>query len=102
MLIDDKKFDMDSIRTVVHGLVEAVRERLHVGLMFADNDTVPAVDIGSLADNLAETSKRWSFLNDTCNVFLVDGRHWMWRRLAKEEDSIRAKFVEGGFGNIRG
>ncbi|KAM0712555.1 hypothetical protein Q7P35_000001 [Cladosporium inversicolor] len=26
----------------------------------------------------------------------------MWRRLAKEEDSIGAKFVEGGFGNVRG
>ena len=102
VLIDDKKFDMDGIRTVVHGLVEAVRERLHVGLMFAGDDTVPAVDIGSLADNPAETSEGWSFLNDTRNVFPVDGRRWMWRRLAKEEDGIGAKFVEGGFGNIRG
>jgi hypothetical protein len=74
VLIDDKKFDMDGIRTVVHGLAEAVRERLHVELMFADDDTVPAVDIGSLADNPAETSEGWSFLNDTRNVFLVDGR----------------------------
>lgn len=57
MLIDDKKFDIDSIRTVVHGLVEAVKERLYIELMFADEDTVPAVDIGSLVDNLAETSE---------------------------------------------
>jgi hypothetical protein len=57
VLIDDKKFDMDGIRTVVHGLVEAVKERLHVELMFADEDTVPAVDIGSLVDNPAETSE---------------------------------------------
>jgi hypothetical protein len=77
VLIDDKKFDMDGIRTVVHGLVEAVRERLHVGLMFAGDDTVPVVDIGSLADNPAETSEGWSFLNDTRNVFPVDGRHWI-------------------------
>jgi hypothetical protein len=102
VLIDDKKFDIDGIRTVVHGLAEAVRERLHVELIFADDDTVPTVDIGSLVDNPAETSEGWSFLNDTRNVFLVDGRRWMWRRLAKEEDSIGAKFVEGGFGNIRG
>jgi hypothetical protein len=73
-LIDNKKFDIDGIRTVVHGLVEAVRERLYVGLIFVDDDMVPVVDIGSLVDNPAETSKRWSFLNDTCNVFLVDGR----------------------------
>lgn len=57
MLIDDKKFDMDGIRIVVHSLVEAVRERLHIELIFTDNGAVPAVDIGSLADNLAETSK---------------------------------------------
>ena len=57
MLIDDKKFDIDGIRTVVHGLVEAVRERLYVELMFADDDTVPVVDISSLADNLADISE---------------------------------------------
>jgi hypothetical protein len=74
VLIDNKKFDIDGIRTVVHGLVEAVKERLHVELMFADEDTVPAVDIGSLVDNPAETSEGWSFLNDTRNVFLVDSR----------------------------
>lgn len=74
VLIDDKKFDMDGIRTVVHGLVEAVKERLHVELMFAEDDTIPAVDIGSLVDNPAETSEGWSFLNDTRNVFPVDGR----------------------------
>jgi hypothetical protein len=57
VLIDDKKFDIDGIRTVVYGLVEAIRKRLHIELMFVDDDTVPAVDIGSLVDNLAKTSK---------------------------------------------
>jgi hypothetical protein len=57
VLIDDKKFDIDGIRTVIHGLVEVVKERLQVELMFADEDTVPVVDIGSLVDNLAETSE---------------------------------------------
>jgi hypothetical protein len=56
-LINDKKFDINSIRTVVHSLVEAVKERLQVELMFVDEDTVPIVDIGSLVDNLAKTSK---------------------------------------------
>ena len=56
-MIDDKKFDIDGIRIVVYGLVEVVRERLYIELMFADSDIVPAVNIGSLADNLAETSK---------------------------------------------
>jgi hypothetical protein len=74
-LIDDKKFDIDGIHIVVHGLVEAVRKRLHVELMFTDSNTVPTVDTGSLVDNLAEMSKGWSFLNNTRNVFLVDGRH---------------------------
>jgi hypothetical protein len=57
VLIDDKKFDIDGIRTVVYGLVEAVKERLYVELMFTDNDIVPVVDIGSLVDNPAETSE---------------------------------------------
>jgi hypothetical protein len=57
VLIDDKKFDIDGIRIVVHGLVEAVGKRLHVELMFVDDDTVPVVDIGSLVDNPAETSE---------------------------------------------
>jgi hypothetical protein len=57
MLIDDKKFDIDGICMVVHSLVEVVRERLHVELMFTDDDIVPTVDIGSLVDNPAETSE---------------------------------------------
>jgi hypothetical protein len=57
VLIDNKKFDIDSIRIVVYSLVEAVRERLYIELMFTDDDTVPIVNIGSLVDNLAETSK---------------------------------------------
>jgi hypothetical protein len=57
VLIDDKKFDIDGIYTVVHSLVEVVKERLHVKLMFADEDIVPVVDIGSLVDNPAKTSK---------------------------------------------
>jgi hypothetical protein len=57
VLIDDKKFDIDSICIVVHGLVEIVKERLHVELMFVDEDTVPTVDISSLVDNPAETSE---------------------------------------------
>jgi hypothetical protein len=44
--------------------------------MFADDDTVPAVDISSLADNLVKTSEGWRFL-DTRDVFPVDVRRWM-------------------------
>jgi hypothetical protein len=77
VLIDNKKFDIDSICMVVHSLVEVVKERLQVELIFTDEDTVPVVNIGSLVDNLAETSEEWSFLNDTWNVFLVDSRRWI-------------------------
>jgi hypothetical protein len=57
VLINDKKFDIDGIRTVVHSLVEAVKERLYIELMFVDEDIVPVVDIGSLVDNPAKTSE---------------------------------------------
>jgi hypothetical protein len=56
-LINDKKFNIDGIRIVVYGLVKAVKERLHIELMFADEDIVPAVDIGLLVDNLAKISE---------------------------------------------
>jgi hypothetical protein len=46
VLIDNKKFDIDSICIVVYGLVKVVKERLHIELMFADKDIVPTVDIG--------------------------------------------------------
>jgi hypothetical protein len=103
VLVDDKKFDMDGIpTTVVHGSVETVRDRLYTKLMFADGNAIPTVDVGSLADNPAETSGGWSFLDNTRNVFPVDGRRWMWRRLASEGDSIGARFIEGGIANIGG
>jgi hypothetical protein len=100
ILVDNKRFDMDGIRTVVHGLVEAVRDRLYAELMLTDGDTVPTVDVGSLADNPVETSEGWSFLNDTRNVFPVDGRRWMLRRLASEPDGIGARFIDGGFTDV--
>jgi hypothetical protein len=100
ILVDDKRFDMDGIRTVVHGLVEAVRDRLYAELILTDGDTVPTVDVGLLADNPVETSEGWSFLNDTRNVFPVDGRRWMLRRLASEPDGIGARFIDGGFADV--
>jgi hypothetical protein len=57
VLVDNKKFDIDGICIVVHGLVEAVKERLYVELMFADDNTIPTVDISSSVDNPAETSE---------------------------------------------
>jgi hypothetical protein len=69
---------------------------------FTDSDTAPIVDIGSLVDNPVETSEGWSFLNDSRNVFPVDGRRWMWRRLAGEEDWVGARFIEGGFRDVEG
>jgi hypothetical protein len=74
ILVDDKRFDIDGIRTVVYSLVEAVRDRLYAELMLTDGDTVSTVDIGSLADNPVEMSEGWSFLDDTRNVFPVNGR----------------------------
>jgi hypothetical protein len=100
ILVDNKRFDMDGIRTVVHGLVEAVRDRLYAELMLTDGDTAPTVDVGSLVDNPVETSEGWSFLNDTRNVFPVDGRRWMWRRPASEPDGIGARFIDGGFADV--
>ena len=77
ILIDNKQFDMDDIRTVVHGLLETARERLYRDLMFVDNEgqQAPAIDIEKLADNPAEMSEGWSFLEDARNEFPIEGKH---------------------------
>jgi hypothetical protein len=103
ILIDNKQFEMDDIRTVVHGLLETAKERLYRDLMFVDDEgrQAPAIDIEKLVDNPAETSEGWSFLEDARNEFPVDGKRWMWKRLVRgEEDGLKGRFVKGGFEGV--
>ncbi|KAK5109839.1 hypothetical protein LTR85_002037 [Meristemomyces frigidus] len=94
ILIDNKRFSIDDIRTVVHGLHETVRQRLDRELLFVEWADMPPVDVTALADNPAEISEGWSFLADTRNAFAVDGRRWMWRRLFQEGE-LQRRFVRG-------
>lgn len=99
ILVDNKRFSMDDIRTVVHGLNETVRQRLHRDLLFVKWDDMPPIDIGSLADNPVEISEGWSFLSDARNKFAVDGQRWMWRRLFREGE-VQQKFIQGDIDSV--
>ncbi|KAK3109275.1 hypothetical protein LTR53_017647, partial [Teratosphaeriaceae sp. CCFEE 6253] len=61
VLIDNKRFSMYDIRTVVHGLHETARRRLYKELFFVAWDAMPSIQIAMLADNLVEMSEGWRF-----------------------------------------
>ena len=101
ILIDSTEFSMDDIRTVVHGLVDTASKRLHEELLFVAKEKAPELDICQLVDNPVETTKGWSFLNDTRNRFAVDGGRWLLDRLASdEEDSGLERLFVGGLDGV--
>ena len=87
---------MGDIRAVVHGLYETVKERLNNDVLFVGGEetatALPKFDIHQLFDNAAEMTEDWSFLQDTRNVWEVNGERWMWDRLFKEQ-VIKRRFI---------
>ena len=74
--IDNKLCSMDDIRTVVHGLHETARRRLHEYLLFVAWEGMPLIQIATLADDPVDIGEGMA---DTRNTSAVDGRRWMWR-----------------------
>ena len=99
VLIDDRRFSLDDIRTVVHGLHETARRRLHEELLFVAWDAMPPVQMVTLAENPVEMSKGWSFLADTRHEFPVNGRRRMWRRLF-EAGVVQSRFISGNIAGV--
>ncbi|KAK0972240.1 hypothetical protein LTR54_017624 [Friedmanniomyces endolithicus] len=98
--IDKISFTMGDIRTVMHGLNEAVKERLVQDLMFTDAAQVPALDLRKIFDNEAKMSEDYSVLDDVRNKFEVNGDHWMWERMFRET-TIEEHFVIGNLDEAR-
>lgn len=95
-------FTVDQIRTVVHGLTEAVQQRLVHQLMWFAPDCqrvkggwqpvhMPAMQIKDLYDDHSEFSPRWSFIQDHRNKWPEASQEWMWRRLFSTHAS---QFIE--------
>lgn len=96
--IDQVHFSMGELRTVVHGLHEACRDRLVKQLMFLEGEELlPPLHLKSLFDNPAELVEGWSFLQDTRNVEafqVVERESWLWKRMVGEEN-IRSQLLRG-------
>ena len=46
-----------------------------------DEGQVPYINWPALRDNIAESAIGWSFLDDTCNLFPVEGAWWLFKRI---------------------
>lgn len=101
VLVNKVRFGMDDIRSVVHGLFDTVRGRLKDLLFVDDTHQLPTVDIKSLADNAAEMSEDWNFLQDGRNQWSVNGERWMWDRMFVEE-RLERRFIEGTLDDVQG
>ena len=61
---------------------------------------LPKIDMERIFDNAAEMTENWSFLQDTRNVWEVNGERWMWDRVCKER-RLRKRFIEGSLREVR-
>jgi hypothetical protein len=98
----NKKFTINQIRDMIHGVVEEARQEL-MGLMMVDIDEdgdvdekqVPPIDWDHLEDDHSEERVGWSFLDDIRNQWKVDGEWWLIRRIYEEEGLSRTWLKEG-------
>ena len=61
--------------------------------MMVDADGQPAIDWESMVDNLVESRVGWSFLDDECTRFAVDGQWWLYKQIFKEQ-KLREQFID--------
>lgn len=97
------KFNMHDVRTVVHGLLSMVRQRLIGELLMlpvVERTSasewrpigLPRFELKQIADNHSIMDEGWSFFADVRNEWAVDGTTWMGQRALHEPD-IEAKFI---------
>jgi superfamily II DNA helicase RecQ len=96
------QFGMDQIRTVVHGLLATTRRRLVEELMFIapraggwQAADMPRFDMATIVDNHSVMDEGFGFIQDARNVWPVDGREWLGKRLFTEP-AIRTRFIADG------
>jgi hypothetical protein len=99
----DKKFTVNQIRDMIHGVVEEARREL-MGLMMVevneegdvDERLVPPLDWDHLEDDHSEERVGWSFLDDARNRWEeAEGKWWLLRRIC-EEEALRQVWLKEG------
>ncbi|KAG4427745.1 hypothetical protein IFR05_016773 [Cadophora sp. M221] len=91
ILYQQIRFSMAEVRSMVHGLVREAREVLFKDLMLVDMNSqrqvdstqMPGIDWNTMVDNPTESRVGWSFLDDERSRFEVDGKWWLYQRMAK-------------------
>ena len=97
------KFKMADIRTVVHGLVTTIRQRLIGELLLSARvedpgsnewrpQGMPRFDLSTVCDDHAVLDEGWSFIQHVQNQWEVDGPTWMGMRVF-DDPVVRRRFV---------
>ena len=87
VIIDQLRFSIKDLRTVVHGLVETAKKTLRVDLMRlgeeddGGEEEMPKFDLGKIKDAPGEMTEGFNFLSLQENEWEVDGYEWMSGRL---------------------
>ncbi|KAK0247290.1 hypothetical protein LTR01_008815 [Friedmanniomyces endolithicus] len=90
IVVRQVQFSMDQIRSVVHGLVDTVRQR---GSGYWRAEDMPQFDMFHIVDNHSVIDEGYNFIHDVRNQWPVDGKKWIGRRLFVE-GRIRERFME--------
>jgi RecQ family ATP-dependent DNA helicase len=100
VMYPDVQFDMDDVRTMVHGLVGEAKEELFPKLMMVGlsdegevDATVPAIPWDRIIDQPSEARVGWSFLDDSRNQWPACKEWWMFQRMY-EEPTVRGAFLD--------
>jgi superfamily II DNA helicase RecQ len=103
LLYQQEQFDMDTLRAMIHGLVEEAWVQLREDVLFVQWEeggvVLPAIDWSCLVDNPAEEETGWSFVEDPRNHKAlgngVYGPRWLEERFVKEKGlATRLEAVE--------
>lgn len=98
------RFTMSALRSMVHGLVESVRNRMLTKLLLLEVDEqggqvlegttpLPSIPWSALVDNEANREPGWSFLKDPANSFGgLCGATWLSKRITSDQ-RLREEFV---------
>ena len=101
LIYQDITLSLDSLRSVIHGLFETVRERLYSELLFIPQSELPEIDLDRLRDQPNLQSLGFNFLKDESNNLsekIPDPDTWLWKRIFSKK-GLRQRFVNSAAGS---
>jgi hypothetical protein len=77
------QFTISDFQSMVHGLVADMRRILREELMFAKEDEMSIISWPQLRDDPINKQQGWNFIRDERNQLPVDGKWWLFDRMAE-------------------